>query len=282
MCFQYFWNPFHHSLSLFIFKPKKRKKKNPSSKTGFSAINAKKEAIFLSEAKVGAMAERSNGGSDESEEAITQLELLKKLKRLNSLEPSFGVLGFFFVSVLFITAFFYLDFETVPTKLRSSGAWLGLQTHDSFPPLSSSSSSFSSSTKTTTCENERPEFLDEGGDGCNIFEGGWVWDESYPLYQSLNCSFVDPGFRCSENGRPDGFFTKWRWQPKDCNLPRWGLFFLYNYCWTRFWLSFLWFLKDENLPYLYQRVIRDGSFSFCFVCLFFWFVHLFILFFHPP
>ncbi|GMN48774.1 hypothetical protein TIFTF001_017936 [Ficus carica] len=118
------------------------------------------------------MAKSSNGGSNESEEAITQLELLKKLKRLNSLEPSLGVLGFFFVCVLFITAFFYLDFETVSTKLRSSGARLGLQTHDSFPPLSSSSSSFSSSTKTTTCDNERPEFLDEGGDGCNIFEGG--------------------------------------------------------------------------------------------------------------
>ncbi|OIW18444.1 hypothetical protein TanjilG_13196 [Lupinus angustifolius] len=28
------------------------------------------------------------------------------------------------------------------------------------------------------------------------------------------------GFRCSENGRHDLFYTKWRWQPKHCNLPR--------------------------------------------------------------
>ncbi|KAH0738461.1 hypothetical protein KY290_037166 [Solanum tuberosum] len=30
----------------------------------------------------------------------------------------------------------------------------------------------------------------------------------------------DEGFRCFENGMPDNFYTKWRWQPKDCNLPR--------------------------------------------------------------
>ncbi|KAJ0093016.1 hypothetical protein Patl1_25436 [Pistacia atlantica] len=32
--------------------------------------------------------------------------------------------------------------------------------------------------------------------------------------------FLDEGFRCTENGRPDLFFLKWRWQPKLCNLPR--------------------------------------------------------------
>ncbi|XP_015573473.1 protein trichome birefringence-like 10 isoform X2 [Ricinus communis] len=66
----------------------------------------------------------------------------------------------------------------------------------------------------------RVEFLGQEGDGCDVFDGEWVWDDNYPLYQSKDCSFLDEGFRCTENGRPDLFYTKWRWQPKFCNLPR--------------------------------------------------------------
>ncbi|MFS8015459.1 putative PMR5 domain, trichome birefringence-like family [Helianthus anomalus] len=58
------------------------------------------------------------------------------------------------------------------------------------------------------------------GQKCDIFDGSWVWDESYPLYESKDCLLLDDGFRCSENGRLDQFYTKWRWQPKECNLPK--------------------------------------------------------------
>ena len=57
-------------------------------------------------------------------------------------------------------------------------------------------------------------------EACDIFEGKWVWDDSYPLYESRDCPFLDGGFRCSENGRPDASYTKWRWQPSCCDLPR--------------------------------------------------------------
>lgn len=69
-------------------------------------------------------------------------------------------------------------------------------------------------------KSEKVDFLGKGAGSCDIFDGNWVWDESYPLYESKDCKFLDEGFRCSENGRPDNFYTKWRWQPKDCNLPR--------------------------------------------------------------
>ncbi|WOL03772.1 hypothetical protein Cni_G12492 [Canna indica] len=59
-----------------------------------------------------------------------------------------------------------------------------------------------------------------GGRECDWFEGEWVWDERYPLYESASCPFLDEGFRCSENGRPDRMYTKWRWQPAGCDLPR--------------------------------------------------------------
>uniref|UniRef100_A0A2N9HNP4 Uncharacterized protein n=1 Tax=Fagus sylvatica TaxID=28930 RepID=A0A2N9HNP4_FAGSY len=55
---------------------------------------------------------------------------------------------------------------------------------------------------------------------CDLFEGNWVWDENYPLYQSKDCRLLDNGFRCSENGRPDLSYTKWRWQPRQCSMPR--------------------------------------------------------------
>lgn len=56
---------------------------------------------------------------------------------------------------------------------------------------------------------------------CDYSNGRWVWDENYRL-QSYheNCSFLDPGFRCHLNGRVDGGFPKWRWQPVGCHLPR--------------------------------------------------------------
>ncbi|KAK3139314.1 hypothetical protein QOZ80_5AG0381240 [Eleusine coracana subsp. coracana] len=55
---------------------------------------------------------------------------------------------------------------------------------------------------------------------CDMFDGEWVWDDAYPLYESRDCPFLDVGFRCSENGRPDSSYTKWRWQPSRCDLPR--------------------------------------------------------------
>ena len=58
------------------------------------------------------------------------------------------------------------------------------------------------------------------GEECDLFDGKWVWDDSYPLYESRDCPFLDPGFRCSENGRPDASYAKWRWQPSRCDLPR--------------------------------------------------------------
>jgi len=55
---------------------------------------------------------------------------------------------------------------------------------------------------------------------CNIFDGKWVLDNTYPLYRTRSCSFIDEAFDCESNGRPDLDYMKWRWQPRDCNLPR--------------------------------------------------------------
>ncbi|KAB8091480.1 hypothetical protein EE612_016973 [Oryza sativa] len=55
---------------------------------------------------------------------------------------------------------------------------------------------------------------------CNVYDGRWVFDESYPLYTSDSCPFIDEGFSCEANGRMDGSYRKWRWQPTHCSIPR--------------------------------------------------------------
>lgn len=61
------------------------------------------------------------------------------------------------------------------------------------------------------------------GFSCDVFDGRWVFDESYPLYASNSCPFVDEGFSCEANGRMDNDYMKWRWQPNGCSIPRYLL-----------------------------------------------------------
>ncbi|CAA0837484.1 Protein trichome birefringence [Striga hermonthica] len=55
---------------------------------------------------------------------------------------------------------------------------------------------------------------------CDLFDGNWVRDESYPLYKPGSCSLIDEQFDCFLNGRPDNGYYKLKWKPKGCILPR--------------------------------------------------------------
>ncbi|XP_010312477.1 protein trichome berefringence-like 7 isoform X1 [Solanum lycopersicum] len=59
---------------------------------------------------------------------------------------------------------------------------------------------------------------------CDIFDGKWVVDNSYPLYNASECPFVEKGFNCLANGRTNDDYLKWRWKPKNCELPRFNVY----------------------------------------------------------
>ncbi|MED6158699.1 hypothetical protein PIB30_035240 [Stylosanthes scabra] len=134
-------------------------------------------------------------------------EAFRRVKLMRRLEPSsssVGLAGLFLLSALVTCCFLYFNYTPFGFLPQSQ----------SLAPVPVSSAEDNNSSVGVG------EFLGENNNGCDLFEGKWVWDESYPLYDSKDCNFLDDGFRCSENGRHDFFYTKWRWQPKHCNLPR--------------------------------------------------------------
>ncbi|GLT92768.1 hypothetical protein SLE2022_105900 [Rubroshorea leprosula] len=57
--------------------------------------------------------------------------------------------------------------------------------------------------------------------GCNLLSGQWVYDnKSYPLYKEKECMFMSDQIACEKFGRNGLNYHFWRWQPHQCDLPR--------------------------------------------------------------
>ncbi|KAM7488696.1 hypothetical protein LguiB_026180 [Lonicera macranthoides] len=146
---------------------------------------------------------------NQSHQQELDMDNFTRTKRFKLFEPSIGVIWFLLITAFcVIFSLFYFDYKAVSRGFRlstRSDKILWVKIDGSVVKESENSS------------RKRVEFMREE---CDVFDGDWVFDERYPLYQSKDCGFMDDGFRCSENGRPDFFYSKWRWQPRDCYLPR--------------------------------------------------------------
>ncbi|XP_057808197.1 protein trichome birefringence-like 34 isoform X1 [Salvia miltiorrhiza] len=66
-----------------------------------------------------------------------------------------------------------------------------------------------------------PVALVANGTRCDLFSGKWIYDvASRPLYDEERCSFMLDDYACKKYGRKDFEYQKWRWQPHQCDLPR--------------------------------------------------------------
>ncbi|KAI3892861.1 hypothetical protein MKW92_027288 [Papaver armeniacum] len=99
-----------------------------------------------------------------------------------------------------------------------------------FKTSSSSSSSLNMKMLITVSSCFLSEVCSSLLNSCDLFQGSWVYDESYPIYDSSKCPFVGGGFDCQGNGRPDNSYLKYRWSPSGCEIPRFdGQDFLKRY-----------------------------------------------------
>ncbi|KAI4311351.1 hypothetical protein MLD38_036256 [Melastoma candidum] len=82
-------------------------------------------------------------------------------------------------------------------------------------------------------------------DGCDLYQGTWVYDSLGPLYSNNSCPVLTQMQNCQGNGRPDKEYENWRWKPEKCDLPRFD------------GKKFLEMMRGKTIAYIGDSVARN-------------------------